>query len=62
MDKAKTIVKWVLARLEEPSTWAGGSAAVVAVHILFPGALGDSLVAALAAIGGVLAIVYPEKA
>ncbi len=52
---------WVLARVEEPSTWAGAGIVAVVVHSMFPGALADSIIAVGAAVGGLLAIVVPEK-
>lgn len=57
----KKSLAWVLARLEEPSTWAGAGIVAVAIHSVFPGALGDQLLAVGAAIGGLLAVVVPES-
>lgn len=52
---------WLLARIEEPSTWAGASIVAVGIHSIAPGALGDSILTVGAAIGGLLAIIVPEK-
>ena len=51
---------WALARLEEPSTYAGGGVLAVLAHTYF-GATGDALVGVLAAVGGLLAVVVPER-
>jgi hypothetical protein len=51
---------WALARMEEPSTWAGSGLLAVTAHAYF-GAAGDAAIAALAAIGGFFAVVIPEK-
>ncbi|WP_018264311.1 MULTISPECIES: hypothetical protein [Methylosinus] len=53
---------WLLARVEEPSTWAGTGVVAAIVHSVAPGALGDGVLAAGAALGGLIAIVAPEKA
>ena len=50
----------MLARLEEPSTWAGGSVLALAIHAVFPGALGNAIIALLASAGALLAIIIPE--
>jgi hypothetical protein len=55
-------VKWVLARFEEPSTWAGTGVVAMALHAVIPGVLGDSLLAFGGAFAAVLAIILPEKA
>ena len=56
-------IKWMLARIEEPSTWAGtGVVAIVLKNSgLIDSDLADHLLAAGAAIGAILAIVLPEK-
>jgi ABC-type Fe3+-siderophore transport system permease subunit len=54
------VLQWILARVEEPSTWAGAGVAAVLIHSIFPGALGDSILQVGAAIGALLAIVIPE--
>jgi hypothetical protein len=54
-------VDWILSRIEEPSTWAGGSLLAIALHTVAPGALGDAVLAVGASIGALLAIVIPEK-
>ena len=61
MDKFKKGLDWALARLEEPSTWAGGGIATIAIHMLFPGALGDSILGVLVSVGALMAIIIPEK-
>lgn len=60
MDKVMKVLRWLVARIEEPSTWAGTSLVAVAIHHFFPGALGDSIIALGVATGGLLAIVLPE--
>lgn len=60
MDKLAKAGAWLLARWEEPSTWAGTGIIAVTAHLYF-GAAGDAAVVALAAIGGFLAFVIPEK-
>lgn len=55
-----TIVKTILARLEEPSTWAGGGIAATLAHQYF-GATGDAVIGVAAAGAALLAIVLPEK-
>ncbi|MBG0810597.1 hypothetical protein IY145_14590 [Methylosinus sp. H3A] len=52
---------WLLARAEEPSTWAGTGVLAAIVHSIAPGALGDGVLAAGAALGGLIAVVAPEK-
>ncbi len=54
-------LNWLLARVEEPSTWAGAGIVAVVVHSIAPGAVGDSILAVGAAVGGLLAVVVPEK-
>lgn len=61
MQKLKSFWHYILARLEEPSTYAGGSVLATIVAAIFPGHLGTAILAAMAAIGAVLAIVIPEK-
>ncbi len=61
MDKLAKAGIWLLARLEEPSTWAGSGVIAVLAHSYF-GAAGEALVAVGASLGGFLAIVLPEKA
>lgn len=51
---------WLLARMEEPSTWAGSGVLAVTAHAYF-GATGDAAIAVLAAIGGFFAVVMPEQ-
>ena len=53
---------WVLSRIEEPSTWAG--AGIVAFALGSVGVAPNVVQASLAvgsAIGGLLAIIIPEK-
>ena len=52
-------MKWFIARLSEPSTWAG--IAVFASQIL-PAIATHNPVAIIAAVGGAVAAVTPEKA
>ena len=56
-------IKWFLARIEEPSTWAGtGILAIVLKQSGFiDPAIADHVLAIGAAVGGLLAIVMPEK-
>jgi hypothetical protein len=51
-------MKWLLARLAEPSTWAG--LAVFASQVL-PAVATHNPLAIAAAVGGALAAVTPEK-
>ena len=60
VEKLKSVGAWMLARLEEPSTWAGGSVLALAIHAAFPGALGNAIIALLASAGALLAIIIPE--
>ncbi|WP_036296840.1 hypothetical protein [Methylosinus sp. PW1] len=53
---------WLRSRVVEPSTWAGTGVVAAIVHSLAPGALGDGVLATGAALGGLIAIVAPEKA
>jgi hypothetical protein len=52
---------WLLARVAEPSTWAGTGVLAALVHSIAPGAIGDGVLAIGAAIGGLLAVVVPEQ-
>ena len=61
MDKLKSIGIWVLARAEEPSTWAGAGGGAIALHMVMPGLLGDKAIAVAAAVGALLAVVIPEN-
>ncbi|MDI9847575.1 hypothetical protein QM467_05805 [Rhodoblastus sp. 17X3] len=60
MNSLVNMGHWLLARMEEPSTWAGSGVLAVAAHAYF-GAAGDAAIALLAAIGGFFAVVIPEK-
>jgi hypothetical protein len=53
--------RWLVARAAEPSTWAGTGVVAALLHSLAPGLLGDSLLTLGAAIGGVLAVIVPER-
>jgi hypothetical protein len=54
-------VKWVLARLQEPSTWAGFAIAVQQpLHIHFNSNFQTSLVHLGLAVAGVIAVVMKE--
>jgi hypothetical protein len=55
------LLRWLLARIKEPSTWAGAGLVAVAVHSVAPGPLGDAILALGAAAGGLLAVAAPEK-
>jgi hypothetical protein len=55
------VFRFLLARVEEPSTWAGAGIVATIVHSIAPGALGDGVLALGAAIGGLLAVLVPEK-
>lgn len=63
MDKLSKAFAWLLARAEEPSTWAGTG--ILAVLLKSSGIidadLADHILAIGAAIGGLLAIIMPEK-
>lgn len=53
---------WVVARMEEPSTWAGtGILAFALSQAGIPTNLAQAILALGVAVGGVLAIVLPEK-
>jgi hypothetical protein len=60
MSSFMKLGQWVLARMEEPSTWAGTGVLAVTAHACF-GAAGDAAIAVFAAIGGFFAVVIPEK-
>ncbi|WP_244594601.1 hypothetical protein [Methylosinus sporium] len=51
----------IIDRAIEPSTWAGTGVLAAVVHSIAPGALGDGVLAAGAAICGLIAIVAPER-
>ena len=55
------IASWIVARLKEPSTWAGGGIISIVVHNLWPGVLGDSIQSAIQAICGVVAMIMADK-
>jgi hypothetical protein len=56
------VIQWVVARLEEPSTWAGLAAFVGSMSFL-PNAAADAQIASAlgVAVAGALAVVIPEK-
>ena len=56
-------IKWFLARIEEPSTWAGTGILAVLLKStgVIPGEVADHILAVGSAIGGLLAIILPEK-
>lgn len=56
-----TSLNWLIARVAEPSTWAGAGIVAVAVHSIAPGPLGDAILAVGASVGGLLAVVVPER-
>jgi hypothetical protein len=53
--------QWLITRAAEPSTWAGTGVVAAVLHSLAPGAVGDGLLTLGAAIGGLLAVIVPEK-
>ena len=56
------VVRWLLVRAEEPSTWSGTSTLAVAMLLLHtPGPLETAILTFGAALGGLLSIVLPEK-
>jgi hypothetical protein len=56
------IILWVVARLEEPSTWAGVAALVGSMSFLPNASVEAQVVSAVGvAIAGALAVVFPEK-
>jgi hypothetical protein len=55
------IASWIVARLKEPSTYAGGGIISLVVHQLYPGSLGDSIVTSIAAVSGTIAMIMSEK-
>lgn len=55
------VLRWLLARAKEPSTWAGAGVVASIVQSVAPGALGDSILAVGAAVAGLLAVVAPER-
>ena len=63
MDKLSKAFAWLLARAEEPSTWAGTGilAVILKSSGIIDADLADHILAIGAAIGGLLAIVLPEK-
>ena len=56
------VITWILSRLTEPSTWAGTGVVAMAIYQYFPGALGDSIVAVVTAVAGLVAVILSEKA
>ena len=60
MDQVKAMLARLLAMWEEPSTWAGSGVLAVAAHQYF-GSTGDAFVVMMAAMGGFLAMLIPEK-
>ncbi len=55
------VLSYVLARIEEPSTWAGGGIAAMAISAVAPGNLAANILQIGGAVGGLLAVVLPEK-
>lgn len=58
---AMTAGKWLLARLEEPSTFAGGGMVASALVGIFGPDQGMNIAHALLLVGGIVAIWMPEK-
>lgn len=55
-------VDWIIARLKEPTTYAGtGILALVIQNVVLSPELADALVRALPAICGILAVLLKEK-
>ena len=63
MDKLSKAFAWIVARAEEPSTWAGTGILAVLLKSsgLIDADLADHILAVGAALGGLLAIIMPEK-
>jgi len=56
------VVSWFLARLREPSTWAGIAALIAGTNVGIDAASAtDALVAISSAVAGLLALVIKEK-
>ncbi len=56
------IILWVVARLEEPSTWAGFAAVIGSMSFLPNASAEAQIVSAVGvAIAGALAVVFPRK-
>lgn len=55
------VFAWFLDRAKEPSTWAGTGILATAIHALLPGALGDSALAVLQTLSGLIAVIAAEK-
>lgn len=55
----KKVGQYILARLEERSTWAGGGAGAVLILSVIPGTEGQAIVGICAAVAALLAIVLP---
>jgi hypothetical protein len=55
-------LNWLLARLKEPSTWSGAGVVAMVAHQFLPSAIADAALVAGAAVGGLLAVLIPEKA
>ena len=55
-----SIVNWFLARIEEPSTWAGTGLIALGLHAVAP-SVASQVLAVGSAVGGILAVALPEK-
>jgi len=55
------VITWLIARLKEPSTWAGTGLIASAVHNYIPGSMGDNIISTLQGLGGILAVLLEEK-
>ncbi len=53
------VLNWCLARIEEPSTWAGTGAAAAVIMQEFPHT-GEAILGVMTAVGALLAIILPE--
>lgn len=54
-------LKWLAARMQEPSTYAGLSSMMGALHLSTAPGLVNGIIAMLTGVGGVLAFVISEK-
>jgi hypothetical protein len=51
---------FIIDRLSEPSTYAGGSLLALSIHSIFPGAMGDAVTTAIASFGAIVAMIAKE--
>jgi hypothetical protein len=55
------VISWIIARVSEPSTWAGTGIIATAIHAVLPGAIGDAALTVIQAVAGLAAVVASEK-